>query len=946
MAKRCDTPLPIPTPDEELICVQETFSNVKNLNDPYQKKVTIARCIQCIKNIPKKTEFLSAFRLCLDLTNKIGGYPGDRYSILSVLSKELPKVKDFYSLYGAIIKERIRTARDIENPITRKDSLIAIAAEVSDNEILRPLYVEALEDAIKASKEIADPQHKIHALMGIINIIPDEEEFKDLKLKAYRLALNTAGATKDSIYNPALLRKIAHTLPKSCDVSFYRQYTLLGIAKEIPKAGEFLELYKDTISLAIAAATTIEEPVYRKYALCYIAQEVADVEPLAYLYKHTLREAFKAASMISDHLVRVHAIIDILKILPKTSEFFPEIEKALKDILEIYSIEKRIRELTPLDILDYVLLVDEKIIKDSKKQQFTKMKYAHILAKELERFAPLINDIRFIPLLKPYTHIWIKPKELRKAATKIVTHLETLKRKFHGREIERPTFIDEFFPAPIIRAGIRQDELVKDCMAIDLGATNTVIMRKRWGTQPEFITINGISREYNNIPVIPTAISKRTNLIGVPALNEIDLVSNFKNMILEGNEEGIEYLERYLIILFQHLKDELNTSRWFSFLSGPVREKVYITIPIGFQFYKDIMQRVIKRRIRDIDIEFLEEPLAAAIGYQIAEEQDKLVMIIDFGGSTMDVMVTRLNINEAHVIAKPDRSLRLGGKDIDLWVAEYIIQNILTGKGKISPDLLEVAETIKISLSDQEEVLIRWDNRDITINRADFEKILDRHGFYRSIDRAISQVLWKAQRVGIKREKIEAILLTGGSSLIPSFKDKIASLFPGLHEANAIYTHSPFTAVATGAALYPTRSISDKHLGLAYALKYKTGDEEKPTAYEIVFEKGESFPFEKTFRITPARTLGEQKEIYLELFEVPEKYITRRWERENGLEFIKQVLKSMDNMVLTPLRIITLTFKNPLNEDTYITFQVDERGHLSVRYGPEKKKIDTGIRLQ
>ena len=37
-----------------------------------------------------------------------------------------------------------------------------------------------------------------------------------------------------------------------------------------------------------------------------------------------------------------------------------------------------------------------------------------------------------------------------------------------------------------------------------------------------------------------------------------------------------------------------------------------------------------------VEIEFLEEPLAAAIGYQVAEERDRIVMVIDFGGNTLD----------------------------------------------------------------------------------------------------------------------------------------------------------------------------------------------------------------------------------------------------------------------------------------------------------------------
>src|SRR4030065_57156 len=151
---------------------------------------------------------------------------------------------------------------------------------------------------------------------------------------------------------------------------------------------------------------------------------------------------------------------------------------------------------------------------------------------------------------------------------------------------------------------------------------------------------------------------------------------------------------------------------------------------------------------------------------------------------------------------------------------------------------------------------------------------------------------------------------------------------------------------AVGAAMYATRRISDKHLRLAYAIRYKTRDKDIPFACEIIFEKGESYPFEKTYRITPAKTLGEQKQIYLELFEVPDKYIVRRWEREGSMEFIKQVIKPADDMALKDLRIITLYYDEPVEDYTKVVFCVDEASHLKIRYGSHAKDVDTGVRLQ
>ena len=232
------------------------------------------------------------------------------------------------------------------------------------------------------------------------------------------------------------------------------------------------------------------------------------------------------------------------------------------------------------------------------------------------------------------------------------------------------------------------------------------------------------------------------------------------------------------------------------------------------------------------------------------------------------------------------------------------------------------------------------------MTREEFESILDKHDFYKFIDRFILYVIKRAEKVGLKKERIEAVLLTGGSSQIPSFKEKIGHIFPNLRVQNLIYDHSPLTAVGIGAALYGTREIVDRHLGMAYAIRYATREKETTHSYSIALEKGEHLPLEKTFRITPARKLGAQSEVSIELFEVPEALVSRRWVREEGVEFLKQELIQAREAALKGLKVVTLPFKEHLMEDIFITLVISEDGMLSVRYGPDNRPVDTGIRLQ
>lgn len=932
---------------EDIACILETFPKITDVIEPESRKSILSQCVNCIKKIPKKIESMAGYELCVSLTSRLEN-PSERKWLLLAIARELPRTPEFHILSFDIFSQSVRAANAIKDARIRKDALLDIIHSLPEKEDFKPLFSEAMNHAIKAADEIGDQQYRVHALLSLANEIPGTLEFNHLRLRAFKLALDLATNVNQAKYDQLRLKQIAKTLPKASDYEFYRQYTLLGIAKEIPRTGEFLDLYKEAIMLAIAAAATIEVPYYRKYALCYIAEELAGTPALAALYRHTMSEAHKAASCIEEPIVRVHAMIDLLKLFPKSADFFPQLSDALTSILDFYTVQSRIKDITPMDVLDFVLLMDEKTVGDSKKSKFTKDKYAHILAKDLEQFGLLLNDIRLIEVLKPYTHVWIRPKALRTAVNKIVNHLEGLKNSFHGCEIERPEFTGEFYHAAGRHpsAGARTAGSVKECMSIDLGATNTVIMKRKWDMQPEFIELKGITRHYDEIPIVPTLLNLETEAIGTAAGSD-NIASNFKRLLLEGHPDGEKQMEKFFSALYRQLKDEAKRPVWLSVFSNALTDKLYITAPIGFPDYRKALKNIVSRTIRGVDAEILEEPLAAALGYQMAEKDDKVVLLIDFGGSTLDIIIARLNINEAHVVAKPDRSKIVGGHDIDRWIAGYLYKKLGMESDKPPRELIDKAEEIKIALSGSREVMFRWDNYDVCpVTRKDIEDILNKHGFYNSVDRTISYVLWKAGKVGVKREKIDAVLLTGGSSQIPSFREKIESLFPELYRQNCIYNHSPFTAVAVGAAMYATRKISDKHLRLSYSIRYKTRDKDVPFAYDIIFEKGESYPFEKTFRITPAKTLGEQKQIYIELFEVPDRYIIRRWEREGDMEFIKQVLKPADDMTLKDLRIITLSYDEPVEDYTQITFCVDETGLLKIRYSKHDREVATEVRLQ
>lgn len=859
--------------------------------------------------------------------------------IIITAARQLPKTVDnleFFKLGFELIDR-------IEDPADKRIATLDFVKEVPFTTAFHQLYARATEAAVVAADSLEEAHHRTTELLRLANELPRTREFLDLRVLAWRLVLNLPDRPR--FFKPSL-EVVAKELPKSSDYAFYRRYTLLGIAKIAPRDGPFLAVYREAIQTAIDAANTIAEPYYRKYALLAIAGELPKTEEFYDLFKQTVIDASKASGELKDPFARQHAIIEMVQAIPKTTDFFPLLQGIVTEALAFFTVKRWMDDIEVTDVVDFILSAEELGIKESKKKRFSREKYAGILARELGEFGMRLNDTRFIETLKPYTHVWVQPKGLRNAVKKVVEHLETLKDRFHGREVERPVFVSEFFPEEQGHYIHRKESEKLECVAIDLGATNTVVMRKKGDAAPDFVSMSEISRNYDRVSMVPTILSAETNTIGASVTEENPCV-NIKQLLLEGNPRGKEQMERFFKVLYQHLKKATASGAgWFSIMPKSITDVLYITVPVGYADYRNVMKGIVEKTARGTRTEFIEEPLAAAVGYQVASERDKVIMVVDFGGSTLNTMIVRLNLNEVHIVAKPERSQILGGHDIDVWLSEHLAKRAGLSEDK-TYRLLAVAEDIKIELSKREDAPFVWDGREVgRVTREEFEEVLDRHDFYRFVDRSVSYVLKRAEKVGVRKDRIEAVLLTGGSSQIPSFKDKIAYIFPDLRNKNLVYDHSPLTAVGLGAALYGTRDITDRHLGMAYALRYASTDKDAPYSYSIVLEKGEILPLEKTFSIRPARKLNIQSEMSLELFEVPESLLTRRWVTEGGIEFIKQELATPATVTLNALKTVTLQFKKPVDGPVEVTFIVAENGALAVKYGADNAVVETGLRLQ
>lgn len=889
----------------ELEIIKKSFYQLRDTPDALDSAIK-GTVITAVRNLPKSAESFELFNLAYDLLKRI------------------------------------------DDGFERQMAILDLSREIPFTGLFKDLYMKVMDEAIDAADSMDEVRNEAHRrtteLLRIATDLPSTPEFLEGRLRSWRLVL---GLPERPRMKPPDYERVAKELPKPSDLAFYRRYTLLGIARTMPKDGPFLDVYRDAMALAIESAQFHQEPFYKRYSLVFIAHELRDSGCAHDLYMRAFADAYKAAIDTKDSFARQFAIIEMLAEIPRDQEFYPLLQEALDQALAFFTVRKWMEDVEVYDVVDYILSAEETGMTDSKQRRFVREKYANLIAGALSKLCPDLNDIRFIQTLEPYTHVWIQPRELRDAAKKVVEHLEALGKSFHGREITRPVFVTETHFAEDGTAYVNKRQRPEsECVSIDLGATNTVIARKKGKAPVEFVELAGISRRFENISIVPTVISRDSNAIGTEVVDE-NPVTDLKQMLLDGNPQGAVYMERFFRSLYIHLKKETFAAGWL--FSKNTTDILYITVPVGYQDYSAAMKRIADGVVKGSRAELIEEPLAAAVGYEVVDDVDRVMMIIDFGGSTLNTMIVRLNINEVNVIAKPERAQMLGGHDIDVWLAQYLAGKVgVSVAGEIPYKLLVAAEDIKIELSKSRDAAFVWDGLEVCrVTRQAFEEVLDSHDFYRLVDRTMSYVLRRAEKVGLKKESIEAVLLTGGSSQIPSFKEKIGDVFQSLRKKNLIYDHSPLAAVGLGAAMYGTRDITDRHLGMAYAVKYSTQSGDSPFSYTIVLEKGETLPFEKTFRVGPAKKISPQTEIYIEIFEVPESQIARRWVSESGIEFIKQEMVGQEmDVPLKSVKIVALPFDGPVDADVLVTFCVGMKGELLLKYGADAKTVDASIRLQ
>lgn len=244
-----------------------------------------------------------------------------------------------------------------------------------------------------------------------------------------------------------------------------------------------------------------------------------------------------------------------------------------------------------------------------------------------------------------------------------------------------------------------------------------------------------------------------------------------------------------------------------AYLGQPVTQAV-ITVPA---YFTDAQRQATKDAgaISGLEVlRIINEPTAAALAYGLDKKEDSTVLVFDLGGGTFDVSILELSHGMVEVKATSGNNL-LGGDDFDQRLIDYMVAEYKKSNGAdLSKDrvalqrLKEAAEKAKIELSGVTNSNVNLpfitmteqgpQHLDMNISRAKFEDLISD-----LVESTIGPTRRAIEDAKLSWDKIDQIILVGGSTRIPSVVEAIKKL-SGKEPHKGV---NPDEVVAMGAAI-------------------------------------------------------------------------------------------------------------------------------------------------
>jgi molecular chaperone DnaK len=347
-------------------------------------------------------------------------------------------------------------------------------------------------------------------------------------------------------------------------------------------------------------------------------------------------------------------------------------------------------------------------------------------------------------------------------------------------------------------------------VGIDLGTTNSCVSVLEGG-EPTVIanaegarTTPSIVAFAKNGEVLVGEVAKRQSVTNVE--RTIRSVKRHMGTSWTQDIDGKKYTPQEISArVLQKLKRDAE-----AYLGESVTDAV-ITVPA---YFSDAERQATKEagEIAGLNVlRIINEPTAAALAYGLDKaDKEQTILVFDLGGGTFDVSLLEIGDGVVEVKATSGDN-HLGGDDWDQALVDHLVKTFGSANGiDLTKDKMamqrirEAAEKAKIELSSSQSATINLPYitvdaeknplfLDETITRAQFQALTAD-----LLDRCKKPFQAVLKDAGISINKIESVVLVGGSTRMPAVVDLVRELTGGKEPNKGV---NPDEVVAVGASL-------------------------------------------------------------------------------------------------------------------------------------------------
>jgi len=367
-------------------------------------------------------------------------------------------------------------------------------------------------------------------------------------------------------------------------------------------------------------------------------------------------------------------------------------------------------------------------------------------------------------------------------------------------------------------------------IGIDLGTTNSVVSVMEGG-EVKVIA----NQEGNRItPSVVAYTEKGDRLVGDPAkrqavTNPTNTIYSIKRFMgrrhseVESEEKIVPYKivggpQEYVKVEVHgktHTPPEISAAilrklkeAAEAYLGHTVTRAV-VTVPA---YFNDAQRQATKDagEIAGLKVDrIINEPTAAALAYGLQSKKDEKIAVFDLGGGTFDISVLEVGDDLVEVLST-NGDTHLGGDDFDQRLIDFIADKFKAENGiDLRKDamalqrLREAAEKAKKELSGQQSTDINLPfitadasgakHLQMSVTRSDFERLIDD-----LVERCRGPVENALKDAKLTPDKIDEVVLVGGSTRVPKIQEFVKKLFKGKEPHRGV---NPDEVVSIGAAV-------------------------------------------------------------------------------------------------------------------------------------------------